>query len=725
LTQAECAATVIAVRLVPVFLLFAAVPALAQQAAPGARAQRIAEGPVIDGRLDEAAWKDAPEIGGFRQKEPEEGAPASEPTTVRVLYDASSLYIGVQLTDSRPAEVRASELRRDNPLENDDTFAVLLDTYHDHRNAFLFRINARGTRFDALVRNESRYLSTDWDEQWTAAAAIGEQGWSAEIAIPFKILRFSGASEQNWGLNFERVIKRANEFTYWAGWDRDFDFTHVSQAGHLAGLREIRQAERLRLRPYAIAGADRLEAVAAPRGTDGRVEVGIDDLKYAVTPNLTSDLAVNPDFAQTEVDQQQVNLTRFSLFFPEKRQFFVEGADSLRMGVGLLHFGPPPLELFYSRAVGLSEIGEPIPLLAGGKLTGKVSGFDVGFINAQTDGNAERAGENFGVARVRKEVLARSYVGAMVTNRQSGGSFNRVAAIDARFVLKRYFNVGGLAARSFDSRRSGRQWAKQLGAEWRDDLVEAGVNYIDVDPAFEPGIGFVRRHDRLLGTRVSLKPRPGIRGIRQLELTPSAVYYHDDSGTLVSREARFQFATALQSGDRVELEVGNTVERLVRPFRISQFVSVNPGRYEWNYAAATLRSFNGRAASGSVTVNVGDFYSGTKRTLQMAGDFRPSKNLSFNPTYTFNDIDLREGAFDTHLFGLRANVSFTTNVLTSAFLQYNSAGELAALQVRLNYIFRTIDNIYLVLNETRFTSGVFDGRSNRSFVVKTTYSIHR
>jgi hypothetical protein len=357
-------------------------------------------------------------------------------------------------------------------------------------------------------------------------------------------------------------------------------------------------------------------------------------------------------------------------------------------------------------------------------VTGKVSGFDLGLLNVQSEA-AGGPGENFGVARVRKELFARSYVGAMLTTRRSDGSFNRVAAVDARFVLKRYLNVAGLAARSVDARRSGRQWAKQLGAEWRDDLLEAGVNYIDVDPDFEPGIGFVRRRDRLIGTRLSVKPRPRLRGVRQLEFTPSAVHYHDDAGDLVSRDARFQFVTALQSGDRVELEIGNAVERLVRPFRISQTVSVNPGRYEWNYAAATLRSFNGRKASGTFTFNAGDFYSGTKRTIQMAADLRPGKNLSFSPAYTFNDIDLREESFDTHLFGLRANVSFTTNVLTSAFLQYNSAGDLAALQLRLNYIFRTIDNVYLVFNETRFTAGVFDGRSNRSLVFKTTYSIHR
>ncbi|MDP2390520.1 MAG: DUF5916 domain-containing protein, partial [Acidobacteriota bacterium] len=355
-------------------------------------------------------------------REPDEGGDASEPTTVRIAYDQSNLYIGAVLDDSLPAEIRASELRRDNPLDSDDTFSVLLDTYHDHRNAFVFRVNPRGTRFDALVRNESRFYYADWDEQWTAAATLTDTGWSVEIAIPFKILRFTGAAAQTWGLNFERVIKRRNEMAYWSGWSRNYAFQNVSQAGHLAGLADIKQAERVRLRPYFLGGAESLDAVATPTGTRRITEIGIDDLKWQATSTLTADLAVNPDFAQTEVDAQQVNLTRFSLFFPEKRQFFIEGADSLRMGVGLLHFGPPPLELFYSRNIGLSNQGTPITIPVGGKLTGKVGGFDIGVLSAQTDDTDRQAGENFSVGRIRKEVLGRSYIGAIVTNRQGGGA---------------------------------------------------------------------------------------------------------------------------------------------------------------------------------------------------------------------------------------------------------------------------------------------------------------
>jgi len=688
-------------------------------------ARRVSRAPVVDGRLDDVAWQGVQEISEFLQKEPTEGAPPTETTRVRVIYDDGRLYLGVELLDSDPSQIRATELRRDDTLESDDSFAVLLDTFHDHRNAFLFRINPRGTRFDALVRNENRYLSREWDEQWIAAADVTDRGWTAELSIPFKILRFSSDALQTWGLNFERVIKRKNELVYWTGWNRNFVFTDVSQAGHLTGLRDIRQVERLRLRPYLVAGSQRFDAVSSPQGTRGVGEVGIDDLKFAVTSNLTADLAVNPDFAQTEVDDQRVNLTRFSLYFPEKRQFFVEGADSLRMGIGLLHFGPPPLEIFYSRRVGLSEAGAPVPIVAGGKLTGKVRGFDLGIIDVETAGVESGVGENFGAARVRKEVLGRSYVGAIVTSREGRGVSNRVAAADARFVFKEHLNVGALLARSFDPGVAGEQWVRHAGAEWRADLLDAGATYLEIQPNFNPGIGFVRRRERMIGSRLSFKPRPGGDLVRQFELTPSLVYFHDADSVIRTRQATVQFATSFESGDRIEARVDRILERLPRPFRIGGGVVLPVARYDWSEAQLAFRAFNGRKVSGRVAVDVGDFYNGTKRGFEVQGDVRLSQNLSLAPTYSHNDVELVQGAFDTNLLGLRANVSFTTSVLTSAFLQYNSSGDLAALQVRFNYIFRTIDNIFIVYNETRFVDGVFEDRANRSLVFKTTYSLHR
>jgi hypothetical protein len=714
--------------LLPLLLLsgeaYAQAPSSGADERPGMVARRVEEIPTIDGRLDDPVWQIAPGVSAFYQREPLEGEAATETTTVFILYDQTHLYIGVELLDSQPVDIRASELRRDSTLDSDDSFTVALDSYHDHRNAFVFRINPLGTRYDALIRDENDKFDSAWDEQWTAAATLTEDGWRVEMSIPFKILRFSGAEAQTWGVNFERVIKRKNESVYWSGWDRDFGFHHISQAGHLEGLIDIRQAERLRIRPYLLGGVETFNATSSP-GTDGVWEAGIDDLKYAVTSNLTADLAFNPDFGQVEVDTQQVNLTRFSPFFREKRPFFVEGADSLVMGMGLLHFGPPPLELFHSRRIGLSDRGEPIPIMAGSKLTGKMGGFNLGFLNVQTNDFQDQPGENFTVARVRKEMLGRSYIGGIFTNRQDSGEMNRLVGMDARFVLQKYLNVMGILAKSFTTGISDKDWIRQIGFEWRADLLTAGFNYMDIEPNFNPGIGFVRRRERTIGTRAIFRPRPGGELIRNLEFKPRLVYYHDDERTLKTRDMGLEFAVALQSGDRFTFDIDNEFERLTHPFRIGPGVTLPVGDYHWNAGGISFSSFNGRKVSGSAGVHFGDFYNGTKRSLNLSGDFRPNETIQVSPSYRFNNVDLIEGSFNTHLVGVRADVSFTTNLLTSAFVQYNSTGDLAAVQFRFNYIFRTIDNFYIVYNETRFTDGVYSGEFDRSLAVKLTYSLHR
>ena len=703
---------------------YAQAPSSGADERPGMVARRVEEIPTIDGRLDDPVWQIAPGVSAFYQREPLEGEAATETTTVYILYDQTYLYIGAKLLDSQPVDIRASELRRDSTLDSDDSFTVALDSYHDHRNAFVFRINPLGTRYDALIRDEDDKFDSAWDEQWTAAATLTEDGWRVEMSIPFKILRFSGAEAQTWGVNFERVIKRKNESVYWSGWDRDFGFHHISQAGHLEGLIDIRQAERLRIRPYLLGGVETFNSTSSP-STDGVWEAGIDDLKYAVTSNLTADLAFNPDFGQVEVDTQQVNLTRFSLFFREKRPFFVEGSDSLLMGMGLLHFGPPPLELFHSRRIGLSDRGEPIPIIAGSKLTGKMGGFNLGFLNVQTNEFQDQPRENFTVARVRKEMLGRSYIGGIFTNRQGGGEMNRLVGMDARFVLQNYLNVMGILAKSFTTGISDKDWVRQIGFEWRTDLLTAGFNYMDIEPNFNPGIGSVRRQERTIGTRAIFRPRPGGELIRNLEFQPRLVYYHDEERTLKTRDTGLEFAVALQSGDRFTFDIENEFERLTHPFRIGPGVTLPVGDYQWNAGGISFSSFNGRKVSGSAGVGFGDFYNGTKRSLNMSGDFRPNETIQVSPSYRFNNVDLIEGSFNTHLVGVRADVSFTTNLLTSAFVQYNSTGDLAAVQFRFNYIFRTIDNFYIVYNETRFTDGVYSGEFDRSLVVKLTYSLHR
>jgi len=690
-------------------------------------ASRVSVAPEIDGQLDESLWDGVPRASGFRQREPAEGSMATERTVVRIAYDETMLYVAAEMFDAEPSLLRATELRRDDALDSDDRFTVVFDTFDDNRNGFVFRVNALGTKYDATIRDEGR-LRADWDEQWEVAVRVTETGWVAEMAIPFKVLRFpGGGGAHQWGINFERVIKRKNETAHWSGWSQDYQFTNVSQAGLLLGLAGIRQAERVRVRPYVVSGVERLRAVADPKGTNQVLDVGIDDLKLAITSNLTADLTANPDFAQTEVDQQRVNLTRFSLFFPEKRQFFIEGGDAMRAGINMLHFGPPPLELFYSRQVGLAG-GAPQSILGGGKLTGKAAGLDVGLLSVRTraiEGIDGVEAETFAVGRVRKEVLGRSYIGGIVTRREGGGNYNQVLAADARFVIAEHLQVGAMLARSSETEAGGDRWVRHAAAQWRDDFLQAGFTVLDISPDFNPGVGFVIRRERMMGGSLTLRPRPGGELVRQFEIAPSLVYFHDGDRDLTTRRAGVRLGTFFQSGDNLQLDLRNRVEVLDSPFSIASGVTLAEGRHEWNSANLSLRTFNGRRVQGTVSGEIGSFWTGTKRSVSVSGNARPSPNLSLEPSYSFNDVDLPEGSFRTHLVGLRTNFSVSRSILTAAFIQYNSSGNLAALQVRLNYIFRQIDNVFLVYNLTRFTEGVYDGLSNSSLVLKVTYSLNR
>ena len=362
--------------------------------AAGAQQARIATAvPVtdairIDGALDEEAWQHAPVVDGFVQREPKEGDAATEATTVRIVYTPRSIYFGIVCRDTDPASIRATELRRDNDFENDDSVSVLLDTFHDHRNAFVFRTNPLGTQSDTLVTDEGRVTNPNWDEIWSSAAVITEDGWTAEIEIPFKALRMTDQPVQTWGINFERVIRRKTEFTYWSNHGRSFTFTRISQAGHLAGLQNVRAGLAWRIKPFGRTALKQASSVGRAPGIASLSTAGLDDLKFRVTSNLTFDFTANPDFAEADVDDQVVNLTRFPVYFDEKREFFVEGA-------GIFDYGPggganSELKPFFSRRIGLSARGEPLPILGGGKLTGKTEGWTVGLLNVQT-------GESHGV----------------------------------------------------------------------------------------------------------------------------------------------------------------------------------------------------------------------------------------------------------------------------------------------------------------------------------------
>ncbi len=641
--------------------------AVAQSPERSARAVRVDVAPVVDGRLDDAAWELAEKVGDFRQRDPAQGQPATEETTVRIVYDRDALYIGALLGDREPDRILARALRRDSDFDSDDRFAVILDTFHDHRNGFVFTVNPNGAMSDGIVRNEAS-PDGDWDEQWFAGVSVGEHGWSVELQIPFKVLRFRGGDAGPWGIDFERVIRRKNEEVYWANWSRNFDFEQVSQAGMLTGLEGIAQGQRVRLRPYVVGGVESIRAVEGPGSLEPLRSIGLDDGRIGVTPNLVANVAVNPDFAQTEADTRRVNLSRFNLFFPEKRRFFVEGAASLRMGLPE-NFGDQSLVLFHSRRIGLTQDGEPTPLAFGGKLTGKVAGTDIGVLGAREAAANGVPAENFGVVRFQREVLNRSYFGAIVTGRDGEAGNQTTVGADAQVVVKRYLRLSSLVAAAGNP-DGGRNWATFLGGAWNSDFFDAQAAYLNVDPGFNPSLGFVRRQDRQLQGEAYIKPRPRSGPIRQLFFGPSVLAHHDPQGTLLTREIELEGQAEFQSGDETEIWYIRATEQLPEPFEISDSIVLPVKRYDWNALELEVRTFDGRPLSGSIAVRTGGFYSGTRRNIEVSPDLRAGRHLAISPNYSFNDIRLAEGSFQTHLLGVRVEASFTRNVLTSAFIQY-------------------------------------------------------
>ncbi|MCH7805471.1 MAG: carbohydrate binding family 9 domain-containing protein [Acidobacteria bacterium] len=689
----------------------------------------LKEGPlVLDGKLDEEAWSQAHVVGDFIQEDPNEGMPATEATEVRALFDGENLYFGVRCLDSRPEGILATELRRDNSFGNDDSFAVILDTFHDHRNAFLFRINPRGTQYDALITEEGLDVNVSWDEKWYAETSIDEDGWSAEIQIPFKSLRFSSSSEgeTSFGVDFERIIRRKNELTYWNNFSRDFDFHEVSQAGHLSGLTGTENSLRLRIKPF-ITGTINTEG-AAQRNTSFLGDVGLEDLKIPITSGLTLDATLNTDFAQAEVDDQIINFDRVPVFFPEKREFFLEGAGIFEFGI-VRGERRAQVKLYHSRRIGLSDDGEEIPMLGGVKLTGRVGEkFTVGFLNAQTDDLGVRPGDNFTVMRLKRDLLSRSTLGVYFTNRQAeGGDFNRVVGMDQNLIFFEHLNLNGMFGRSFTDGISENEWMGSFTVGWRDDLLDTSFNYVFLDENFQSDLGFIERPGtRKLDSRFAISPRPNSEIIRQFNFSYHLEEFQRvETQELETRIHHFGFNTFFQNGASLRIGPHRPTENLTVPLSLPGGLVVPPGLYSWWYVPINYSLNPARMVSGNFSYRYEkDYYGegGRRHQWQINPVFKLSSRFSADVAYSINRISLFGGEPVTfHQVNNSINVALSRKWLTSTTIQYNSDRDVIGINFRLNYIYRPGDDLFVVYNDSRNRTDS-PAEMDRSFVIKLTHS---
>jgi len=689
----------------------------------------LKEGPlVLDGKLDEEAWNQSNVVGDFKQKDPNEGMPATEKTEVRALYDGENLYFGIRCLDSQPEGILARELRRDDRFGNDDSFAVILDTFHDHRNAFLFRINPRGTQYDALITEEGIDVNVSWDEKWEVETSIDEEGWSAEVQIPLKSIRFSSsvAESMTFGVDFERIIRRKNEFTYWNNFNRDFNFHQVSQAGHLGGLKETENSLRVRIKPFTTGRI--ITEGAAQRNTSFLGDVGLEDLKIPITSGLTLDATLNTDFAETEVDDQIINFDRVPIFFPEKREFFLEGAGIFEFGI-VRGERRAQVKLYHSRRIGLSDDGEEIPMLGGVKLTGRVGErFTVGFLNAQTDDFGLRPGDNFTVLRLKRDLLSRSTLGVFLTNRQAeGGDFNRVIGMDQNLIFFEHLSLNGMFGRSFTDGLSDNEWMGALTVAWRDDLLDTRFNYVLLDENFQSDLGFIERPGtRKFDSRFGISPRPNSDIIRQFSFSYHLEdFQRVDTKELETRIHHLNFNTSFQDGSSIRISPHRPTENLIEPLRLPGGLIVPPGRYTWWYSSYSYMLNPARKLSGSVSYRYEkDYYGegGRRHQWQFTPVLKLSSRFSTDVAYSINRIGLFGGELVTfHQVNNSINVALSRKWLTSTTIQYNSDRNLIGINFRLNYIYRPGDDLFIVYNDSRNRTDS-PAEMDRSLVIKLTHS---
>ena len=740
-------------RIEPFFTLYAAlvfalgagvlaVPLTAQGArqVPDVSAVYVEQGPVIDGVLNEAVWRDAALLDAFTQQEPDEGAPSSERTEVLLMYDRSALYLGVRAFDSSPSGLTATEMRRDSDrILSEDNFQIILDTFRDGRSGYMFVTNPLGAQLDQQVFNEGEgglpgrgtpNINRDWDGVWHVATQQTPDGWVAEIAIPLVTLRFPESESQRWGMNLMRNIGRRNEQAFWAPISKPYQIAKVSLAGTLSGMTSLSRGSDLRVTPFLTSGASRVTDSGDVDNSFQR-DMGI-DVKYGLSAGLNLDITVNTDFAQAEVDDEQVNLTRFPLFFPEKRDFFLENSGQFKVGSATAF--NRLAELFFTRRIGLSPTGEQVPIRAGARLTGKVGRNDISVLNVQTGDAFGRSGENFLVTRYSRHFLSRSRVGGLFINKNetSGDHFNRTYAVDMTLVPHDAFTVTGFIAKTETPGMTDGQGAGYLNATWLDQKWRIYGEYANLGDNFNPEVGFLpRRGIRLTKLHFERDPRPDLLGIRVMRPMVNVVYITDQQNRLVSRRYHSMVGTAFDNGAYLNLWYNHNYERLDEPFIVRDGVAIAPGGYSFGEWQVSFNSNPSRKVYYQLNYSPQDFYDGTRTDTRVTLGARMSSKLSGEASYARNDIELPAASFDVGLASLRIDYALSPTMTLRAISQYNSSTDQWSTSARFRYTYMPGSDIYLVYDELRrdlddpIGLGVLNEYRDRRLILKVTHLLTR
>jgi hypothetical protein len=694
------------------------------------RAVRLTTPLRIDGRLDESVYASIEPISDFIQQEPREGEPATEKTDAWIFFDDANLYIAARCWDSHPEREVANELRRDNGnILGNENFTFVIDPLHDRRNGYLFQTNPLGALRDMTVTDDQQ--NSAWNGIWSVKTGRFEHGWTMEVGIPFKTLRYRGSGTQEWGINLRRLVKWKNEISYLSLVPAALGFGGVSRmasAATLVGLETPAQSKNIELKPYAMSSLTTDRAAAVPFTNDPKGNAGF-DFKYGLTRSMIVDATYRTDFAQVEEDLQQINLTRFSLFFPEKRDFFIEGQGIFDFGgvqAGTTP-GDVPL-LFFSRQIGLSA-GQEVPVVGGARLTGRAGRFSIGALNIQTDDkpSARAVSTNFTAVRLKRNILRRSNIGLMTTTRAPaapGTDASYTVGADATLLFFKSIDLTSYYALTSTPGAGGNKASYRTRFDYTDDRYGAAAEHMLVGAAFRPDVGYVRRTDfrRSFG-QARFSPRPANHPlIRKLTWQGSYDYVTDAPGTTVqNREANGLFRIDFHTSDQAIVEHSREYELLPARFPIAPGVVVPAGGYRYDTTRVSYVLGQQRTVSGRITASTGHLYDGTKSEVTYGGRLGLAPQFSMEPGVVLDWVRLPFGDFNERLLNSRFTITPSARMLISSLVQYNAGARSLSSSIRLRWEYTGGSELFVVYSDGRNSAGPgFPDLMNRTFAIKAT-----
>jgi hypothetical protein len=684
-------------HIVLVAYLFSCSALAAQHSSPDTISANFIETKIsFDGKLNEPEWQQATAVENFIQKELDFGKLSTEKTKVAIVYDKLAMYIGVWCFQNDAKKINAKFLQRDFDYDNDDNFQVIISPFNDKRNGYLFVINPLGARADLLVSGGEEG-NKNWNGVWDAKTTITEEGWFAEIMIPFNSLQFKNQTEHEWAINFERNIRALNEQVLWQGWTRDCSIFCVVNAGILTGIKNIGYARRFELKPYLSGGFEKI----IPEKRNWKGKLG-GDLNVNLTPTLKLNLSANTDFAQVEADRIPVNLTRFNLYYPEKREFFLEGYQNYQFGLGADN------QVFYTRRIGIESL-ETVPVIAGARLFGKLGKNNIGFLNIETGKQNKVPATNNTVFRYRRDIGNQSYIGGIITSKNNSNISNQVVGIDgsyttAKFLKNKNLVITALASQSFDKgKNSDDAHAYRFFIDYPNDLIDNFIGYNSVQQNFNPELGFLQRKNfDNLTWNFRYTPRFFNKwGVRKMQFKPWAFQYYRTHSTgrfeSFSNETR-PLGFILKSGETFEWNLQQFYDRLDEPFELTNTIIIPTGKYWMHRNELQIETYQAKPLWVGLSYNWGTFYTGRIKKLEAKLGINAGTHLYFETVYANNYVILSQGNINTNELAQFINYAFTTKLDLSLFVQWNSLDEVLFGNFRLHWIPKIGTDFYFVYN---------------------------